>query len=100
MIILVPFGGPWIPFWDNFAIEWVTDALKATLGRSQAGFSMISHGLWVPSGRLVCIAYLDECEGGKMEHLGRSEHHFGSLGAATGSKAAFWEPKSIFLNKV
>ena len=38
MTILAPCGGPWAPFWDHFAIKWVTDALRGTLEGPRVDF--------------------------------------------------------------
>ena len=44
MTILDPFGGPWAPFGDHFAIRWVTDAFRETL---EGPIWSFSDFLWI-----------------------------------------------------
>ena len=50
MSILAPFGGPWVPFWDNFAIKWVTDALRGTLEGPKVDFQRFLMDFGSPFG--------------------------------------------------
>ena len=50
MTILAPFGGPWAPFWNHFAMKWVTDALRGTLEGPRVDFQWFLMDFGFPFG--------------------------------------------------